>query len=99
MCQITEQKKMTQINEKTRIGLTSSQLVGIVVFIFGVSAGFSVIGSDASQAKEISKENKSEIQMLKQDMQIKNAETLKMFYEIRESTARIEEQLKQKKDK
>ena len=99
MCQITEQKKMTQINEKTRIGLTSSQLVGFVVFIFGVGAGFSVIGSDASQAKEISKENKSEIQMLKQDMQIKNAETLKMFYEIHESTTRIEEQLKQKKDK
>ena len=99
MCQITEQKKLTQINEKTRIGLTSSQLVGIVVFIFGVGAGFSVIGSDASQAKEVSKENKSEIQILKQDMQIKNAETLKMFYEIRESTARIEEQLKQKKDK
>ena len=98
MCQITEQK-MKQINEKTRIGLTSSQLVGIVVFIFGVGAGFSVIGSYAGQAKEISKENKSEIQMLKQDMQIKNAETLKMFYEIRESTARIEEQLKQKKDK
>ena len=46
---------MKQINEKTRIGLTSSQLVGIVVFIFGVGAGFSVIGSDASQAKEISK--------------------------------------------
>ena len=86
---------MEQINEKTRIGLTSSQFVGIVVFIFGVGAGFSVIGSDASQAKE----NKSEIQMLKQDMQIKNAETMKMFYEIRESTARIEEQLKQKKDK
>ena len=98
MCQITE-PKMKQINEKTRIGLTSSQLVGIVVFIFGVGAGFSVIGSDASQAKEISKENKSEIQILKQDMQLKNAETLKMFYEIRESTARIEEQLKQKKDK
>ena len=99
MCQITEPKKMTQINEKTRIGLTSSQLVGIVVFIFGVGAGFSVFGSDANQAKEISKENKSEIQMLKQDMQIKNAETLKMFYEIHESTTRIEEQLKQKKDK
>lgn len=98
MCQITE-PKMKQINEKTRIGLTSSQLVGIVIFIFGVGAGFSVIGSDANQAKEISKENKSEIQCLKQDMQVKNAETLKMFYEIRESTARIEEQLKQKKDK
>lgn len=98
MCQITE-PKMNQINEKTRIGLTSSQLVGIVIFIFGIGAGFSVIGSDASQAKETSKENKFEIQSLKQDIQIKNAETLKMFYEIRESTARIEEQLKQKKDK
>ena len=97
---------MTQINEKTRIGLPSSQLFGIVVFVFGIGAGFSVVGSDAKQAKEISdenreaiKENKSEVQNLKQDMQVKNAETLKMFYEIRESTARIEEQLKQKKDK
>ena len=64
------------------------------------------MGNDAKQAKEISDENrvaiketKSEVQNLKQDMQVKNAETLKMFYEIRESTARIEEQLKQKKDK
>ena len=90
---------MTQINEKTRIGLPSSQLFGMVAFVFGIGAGFSVVGSDANHAKEDSKENKSEIQILKQDMQVKNAETLKMFYEIRESTARIEEQLKQKKDK
>ena len=97
---------MNQINEKTRIGLPSSQLFGIVVFVFGIGAGFSVVGSDTKQVKETAEENresikeiKSEVQNLKQDMQVKNAETLKMFYEIRESTARIEEQLKQKKDK
>ena len=37
--------------------------------------------------------------MIKQDVNLKAAETLKMFYEIRESQARIEEQLKQKMDK
>ena len=97
---------MNQINEKTRIGLPSSQLFGIVVIVFGIGAGFSVVGTDAKQARAAADENreaikeiKSEVQNLKQDMQVKNAETLKMFYEIRESTARIEEQLKQKKDK
>ena len=97
---------MNQINEKTRIGLPPSQLFGIVVFVFGIGSGFSIVGNDAKQARAAADENretikevKSEVQNLKQDMQVKNAETLKMFYEIRESTARIEEQLKQKKDK
>ena len=90
---------MEQINEKTRIGMTPSQITALVILIFGIGAGFSVVGSDANQAKEMSKDNKKEIEMIKKDVNMKAAETLKMFYEIRESQARIEEQLKQKMDK
>ena len=60
---------------------------------------FCWLGSDANQAKEMSKDNKKEIEAIKQDVNFKAAETLKMFYEIRESQARIEEQLKQKMDR
>ena len=92
-------KFMEQINEKTRIGMTPSQITAIVILVFGIGTGFSVVGSDVNQAKEMSKDNKKEIDMIKQDVNLKAAETLKMFYEIRESQARIEEQLKQKMDK
>lgn len=92
-------KLMEQINEKTRIGMTPSQVAALVILVFGIGTGFSVIGNDANQAKEMSKDNKKEIEAIKQDVNFKAAETLKMFYEIRESQARIEEQLKQKMDK
>ena len=92
-------KFMEQINEKTRIGITPAQFVAIVILVLGVGSAFSVIGRDAADAKELSIENKKEIDVIKQDINFKAAETLKMFYEIRESQARIEEQLKQKMDK
>jgi len=93
------QKFMEQINEKTRIGITPAQFVAIVILVLGVGSAFSVIGSDAAEAKKRSINNEKEIDMIKQDVNLKAAETLKMFYEIRESQARIEEQLKQKMDK
>ena len=88
-----------KFNEKTEISFNPSQAIGFVVFIFGIGAGFSVVGSDAKKAIQTSTENKQEIELLKKDVNLKAAETLKMFYEIRESQARIEEQLKQKMDK
>ena len=88
-----------KFNEKTEISFNPSQAIGFVVLIFGIGAGFSVVGSDAKKAIQTSTENKQEIELLKKDVNLKAAETLKMFYEIRESQARIEEQLKQKMDK
>ena len=88
-----------KFNEKTEISFNPSQAIGLVVLVFGIGTGFSVVGSDANQAKQASSENKREIELLKKDVNLKASETLKMFYEIRESQARIEEQLKQKMDK
>ena len=92
-------KFMEQINEKTQIGFTPSQIIAFVILVFGIGTGFSVVGNDANQAKQMCDDNKREIEMIEKDVNMKAAETLKMFYEIRESQARIEEQLKQKMDK
>ena len=54
---------MEQINEKTRIGITPAQFVAIVILVLGVGSAFSVVGSDAAEAKQRSIENKKEIDL------------------------------------
>ena len=90
---------MAEINEKTKIGMTPTQLGGMIIFIFAIGTGFSVVGSDAKEAKNQCNENKKAIEDIRTDVNVKAAETLKMFYEIRASQVRIEEQLKNKQDK
>lgn len=88
-----------EINDKTKVGVRLGQVSAIVVFIFVMAAGFSKVGTDANEALEQSKNNKKEIDAMKIDINLKSVETLKMFYEIRESQSRIEEKLNQKQDK
>ena len=88
-----------EINDKTKVSVRIGQVSAIVAFIFVVAAGFSKIGTDANEALEQSQNNKKEIEAMKVDINLKSVETLKMFYEIRESQSRIEEKLNQKQDK
>lgn len=88
-----------EINDKTKVSVRVGQIAAIVTTIFVIVAGFSKVGTDANKALEQSSANKKDIDAMKVDINLKSVETLKMFYEIRESQSRIEEKLNQKQDK
>jgi hypothetical protein len=97
------QKRMTtniqNITDKSKIGMTIAQLFGIVIFIFSVGGGFTIVGNTATVAKEMSCENARDIQQMKKDAQKDRELMLELIREVRESQIRIEGKLDLKQDK
>jgi len=93
---MTPQKELT---DRSKVGMTIAQLFGIVIFVFSVAGGFTIVGNNANTAMEMSCENAREIQQMKKDAQKDRELMLELIREVRESQIRIEGKLDLKQDK